>query len=185
MRELVARGQIKPDWRITLYTFGESFNHFTREPRTPASWISVGTFVEEKRGEERFETGFRPLQSEMVDLGGGGVWSFQGRISRSMFWAISIGMALVNTLSGIVLGAIGVLGQVGAVIGLILLVVLGAVSIWIGLAAHVKRWHDRDKSGWMALISLIPILGTVWVLVELGFLSGTKWANRYGDDPTG
>ena len=62
---------------------------------------------------------------------------------------------------------------------------LGAVSIWIGLAAHVKRWHDRDKSGWMALIILIPILGTVWVLVELGFQGGTKWANRYGDDPTG
>ena len=102
-----------------------------------------------------------------------------------MFWAISLGIAFVNTFSGIVLGAVGVLGQIGAVIGLILLVVLGAVSIWIVLAAHVKRWHDRDKSGWMALISLIPILGTVWVLVELGFLGGTKWANRYGDDPTG
>ena len=72
VRELVARGQIKSDWHITLNTFGESFNHFTREPRTPANWISVGTFVEEKRGEERFETGFRPSLSEMVDPPGGG-----------------------------------------------------------------------------------------------------------------
>lgn len=73
VRELVARGQIKSDWHITLNTFGESFNHFTREPRTPANWISVGTFVEEKRGEERFETAFRPPESEMVDVGGGGM----------------------------------------------------------------------------------------------------------------
>ena len=66
VRERVARGQVKSDRHITLNTFGESFNHFTREPRTLATWISVGTFVEEKRWEERFETGFRPLQSEMV-----------------------------------------------------------------------------------------------------------------------
>ena len=42
-----------------------------------------------------------------------------------MFWAISLGIAFVNTFSGIVLGAVGVLGQVGAVIGLILPVVFG------------------------------------------------------------
>ena len=36
-----------------------------------------------------------------------------------------------------------------------------------GLAAVVRRLHDVGKSGWMALIILIPIVGWVWILVLL------------------
>ena len=54
---------------------------------------------------------------------------------------------------------------------------------WILLAACAKRWHDRDKSGWWALMNLIPIVGTIWVLIECGFLSGTPGRNRFGPDP--
>ena len=47
------------------------------------------------------------------------------------------------------------------------------------LAIHAKRWHDRNKSLWWQLISLIPIIGPIWVSIELGFLKGTKGINRY------
>ncbi|TGR16409.1 DUF805 domain-containing protein, partial [Mesorhizobium sp. M8A.F.Ca.ET.197.01.1.1] len=46
-----------------------------------------------------------------------------------------------------------------------------------------KRWHDRNKSGWWTLIGLIPIIGGIWLLIELGILEGTRGANQYGPDP--
>ena len=45
---------------------------------------------------------------------------------------------------------------------------------------HIKRFHDRDKSGWWVLIGLIPIIGAIWLLIELGFLKGTPGPNRFG-----
>jgi uncharacterized membrane protein YhaH (DUF805 family) len=47
----------------------------------------------------------------------------------------------------------------------------------------IKRFHDRDKSGWWLLISLVPLIGPLWLLVELGFLQGSEGANRFGPDP--
>jgi uncharacterized membrane protein YhaH (DUF805 family) len=55
--------------------------------------------------------------------------------------------------------------------------------LWIGLAVNVKRWHDRDKSGWWILINLVPVIGGLWSLIETGFLPGTRGSNRFGPDP--
>ncbi|WP_417430347.1 DUF805 domain-containing protein [Kiloniella sp.] len=44
----------------------------------------------------------------------------------------------------------------------------------------IKRWHDRDKSGWWTLIIFVPIIGSFWVLIECGFLRGTAGPNRFG-----
>ena len=38
--------------------------------------------------------------------------------------------------------------------------------IWISLAVSVKRWHDRDKSGWWILIGLVPLIGSIWQFIE-------------------
>jgi uncharacterized membrane protein YhaH (DUF805 family) len=62
---------------------------------------------------------------------------------------------------------------------LVLLIAL----IWISLALQVKRWHDRDKSGWWGLIQLVPAIGPIWFLIECGFRKGTTGANQYGPDP--
>ncbi len=53
----------------------------------------------------------------------------------------------------------------------------------IGIIVRIKRWHDRDKSGWWVLIALIPCIGGIWTLVECGFLPGTPGENQYGPDP--
>lgn len=59
------------------------------------------------------------------------------------------------------------------------------VFLWPKIAISVKRWHDRNKSGWWVFINLIPIVGPIWALVEQGFLRGTQGPNDYGDDPLG
>jgi uncharacterized membrane protein YhaH (DUF805 family) len=49
---------------------------------------------------------------------------------------------------------------------------------------YIKRFHDRDKTGWWVLIGLIPLIGPLWLLIELGFLKGTDGANRFGPPVT-
>lgn len=107
--------------------------------------------------------------------------SFDGRINRAKLWAgvgvliaISIVASILDALIGLQIGdsGIGILG---------LIVAIG--SIYFALALYAKRWHDRDKSGWWTLIGLVPIIGGIWMLIELGILEGTRGPNRYGPDP--
>ncbi len=55
--------------------------------------------------------------------------------------------------------------------------------LWSILAIQVKRWHDRDKSWFWLFIGFIPIIGGVWLFVELGCLDGTAGDNRFGHSP--
>ena len=56
-----------------------------------------------------------------------------------------------------------------------------ALAVFIpSILVDIKRWHDRDKSGWWMLILLVPIIGAIWFLIELGFLAGTPGPNRFG-----
>ncbi|HEY1394251.1 MAG TPA: DUF805 domain-containing protein [Methylibium sp.] len=107
------------------------------------------------------------------------LFSFQGRIPRKIFWLYGVlGSLLFALFLGLVLGIAGFEDYtIDAIINLLL--------IWPGLAIMVKRWHDRDKSGWWVLINLIPVIGFVWTLVEGGFLRGSNGPNRYGEDLTG
>ncbi|MEE9544269.1 MAG: DUF805 domain-containing protein [Rhodospirillales bacterium] len=62
-------------------------------------------------------------------------------------------------------------------------IVLFFFFFWTSLAVGAKRCHDRGRSGWFQLISLIPLIGSLWLLVELGFLKGKEGENRFGPDP--
>jgi uncharacterized membrane protein YhaH (DUF805 family) len=113
--------------------------------------------------------------------GGAGVrnllWSFRGRITRQLFWIVSIALATLNTVVGVSLAGPGDDFTAPRVITSLLWL---AVGTYIALAAQVKRWHDRGKSGWWVLINLVPFIGGIWALVELGFLKGTEGPNRFG-----
>jgi uncharacterized membrane protein YhaH (DUF805 family) len=50
------------------------------------------------------------------------------------------------------------------------------------LAVAVRRLHDVGKSGWFYLISVIPLIGGIWLLV-LFCTEGDKGDNKYGPDP--
>lgn len=104
------------------------------------------------------------------------VWfSFEGRIGRQTYWlkyflpwlGLNIVAAVIDATTGV--------PAVGLVVGL--------TGLWVGLAAGAKRCHDRDRTGWFQLILLIPIIGWIWLLVELGFLKGSEGENRFGSDP--
>lgn len=106
--------------------------------------------------------------------------SFDGRINRSKFWAGVGVLFAVGILANIIDMLLGL--QVGEGFGVVG-IIFTLAAIYPALALYAKRWHDRDKSGWWTLIILIPIIGPIWLLVELGALEGTRGPNRYGPDP--
>lgn len=105
------------------------------------------------------------------------LFSFDGRIGRRSWWlwgaAVMIGMAMYLTA---VLRIAGVAKDTADLLVNLLL-------LWPALAISVKRWHDRDKPGWWALIAFVPVIGWIWLLVENGLLRGSDGANRFGDVP--
>jgi uncharacterized membrane protein YhaH (DUF805 family) len=117
---------------------------------------------------------------------------FEGRIGRARWWlgqVIVAGYVAFVTFVGSMLGVPGIDPATPAdadhpmtTTGLVF-VVLGLISLWPSLAVAAKRWHDRGKSGWWSLILLVPVLGGLWTLIELGLLRGEPQVNRFGAPP--
>ncbi len=121
--------------------------------------------------------------------------SFEGRTRRQNFW---IGLLILWVVEALVFSVLWMPSFAGSALRgnpFAIARVLDANSflgdliflalLWPYLAIQVKRWHDRDKSGWFVLINLIPIVGFFWTLIECGFLDGTQGPNRYGPSPKG
>lgn len=115
---------------------------------------------------------------EMEDMPLGQIYfSFNGRIGRKTYWLTGFLPILGFTiLFGFIEGATPTYSSFSGVATLAARLLI----LWPCLALTVKRWHDRDKSGWWTLIGLIPIFGLIWALVENGFLAGTAGPNKYG-----
>lgn len=91
-----------------------------------------------------------------------------------------LGVMGATVVTSILDGVLGMSGMIGGVYGpLTLLVALG--TIVPSIACLVRRLHDQDKSGWFALLGLIPLVNIV--LLVFMFLEGTKGDNQYGPDP--
>lgn len=113
------------------------------------------------------------------------LWSFEGRIPRRTYWAaIGIWIAIL-AVGGVIVGVVisNSDSHNEAVFPIFLLTAV-VPYFWSHLAIQVKRWHDRDKSGAMVLINLIPYIGGIWTFIECGCLRGSVGHNRYGYDPT-
>jgi uncharacterized membrane protein YhaH (DUF805 family) len=105
------------------------------------------------------------------------LFSFRGRINRKPYW-----MFMLVVFIGTIIMSFIDMATTGQDTGLASIIFI-LIVLWPSAAMQIKRWHDRDKSGWWVLINIIPIIGFIWALVENGFLSGTEDANRFGDNP--
>jgi uncharacterized membrane protein YhaH (DUF805 family) len=114
----------------------------------------------------------------------GALFGFRGRLSRAGFWETVASILLVDVL--IVLGGLYAADS-GAPAGQALLQAapwaLILLTVWGSLATSVKRLHDRGRTGWLILIALIPVIGWLWLLVDLFLLEGDEGRNRYGRPP--
>jgi len=103
------------------------------------------------------------------------LFSFEGRINRAKYWGFNILIAVILGIVAMI--DMAITGQISAIY-----IIVAVISIWPSLAIAVKRCHDRDRSGWFVLVSLIPLVN-LWYLVEVAFLRGTNGNNRFGPDP--
>lgn len=106
--------------------------------------------------------------------------NFKGRARRKEYWMFTIfniifgGIAMtLDSVFGIAIEGVGY----GPLYGIYVLVLFIP-----GLAVAVRRLHDIGKSGWMLLITLIPLIGVIWLLVLLLTDSNSE-ENLYGENP--
>ncbi len=103
--------------------------------------------------------------------------SVKGRVSRRTFWLYGV-LALLGLglLGHALLGIAGVeQGHIEAIVNLLL--------VWPAVAVSAKRWQDRDRAPWWVLITLVPVVGWLWALIDNGFVKGTPGPNRFGNAP--
>lgn len=104
------------------------------------------------------------------------VFSPRGRIGRVRYIGYSIGLSiLVLLVAGMAAGAAGMVSAGAAV----LVGVLGYVAlVAVQFLLSIQRSHDMNVTGWLSLISLIPLGVFVFWLVP-----GTRGENDYGKPP--
>ena len=99
-----------------------------------------------------------------------------GRAARAEYWWFVLFDILLTAAANIVDAGLGT-NFVSA------LAALAALALLLpGICVGVRRLHDRDRSGWWLLISLVPILG--WIVLLVWYVQpGTPGPNRFGPDP--
>ena len=105
--------------------------------------------------------------------------TWQGRASRSEYWWFQLFLLLVYA-------ALGMIGfALGGIKSASMLFDVAALGLFLpSLAVMVRRLHDTNHSGWWYWIALVPLIGSILLLIW--FCSrGTSGDNDYGFDPLG
>ena len=92
------------------------------------------------------------------------------------WWVFILLITPIEYLASMVLDDTSAAGDWAKLLALIACIFLA----WMELAVGAKRYHDMGKSGWRQALGLIPIIGSIWVFIELGFVRGTPGPNRFG-----
>ena len=99
---------------------------------------------------------------------------FSGRASKKEFWtffgfnlAISVLLLLLSSVARPLI---------------ILYNLYGLLVLVPSIALGVRRLHDIGKSGWWILVSLIPLIGIIWLII-LYLKEGDPEENQYGPPP--
>ncbi len=107
---------------------------------------------------------------------------FSGRARRKEYWMFvlfniifMIIAIILDNILGIAIKGVGY-GPLYGLYGLVLFIPSLAVSI--------RRLHDVGKSGWMILITFIPLIGGIWLLA-LMLTDSNSEENKYGKNPKG
>ena len=107
---------------------------------------------------------------------------FSGRARRKEYWMFVLFNGIISYVLGLIDKFAGFQITIGdASIG-ILSIIYALFILLPSLAVSVRRLHDIDKSGWMILIGLIPIVGSI-ILIVFNCKAGTVGENRFGSDP--
>lgn len=110
--------------------------------------------------------------------------NFKGRARRSEYWFVFLFLFLTN-LAAAAIDLVLMQGDVdrfianggGGIVGLIWIL----ATIVPALSVTVRRIHDIGKSGWWAVLVLVPAVG--FIVVGFALVDSTPGSNAYGDSP--
>lgn len=109
---------------------------------------------------------------------------FTGRSRRSEYWFFVLGNLIIYFvlafLGGLIGGATG--SEAAGAVPMLLLGVFGLAIIIPSIAVAVRRLHDTGRSGWWYLIGIIPLIGSI-VLLVFFVQDSEPGANQWGPNP--
>ena len=119
--------------------------------------------------------------------------AFSGRASRSEYWWVALALGVIGFVLQLLTGILGAAGSTvsangtavpgpGAVVGLILIFAFYLAVLIPSISLLVRRLHDGNFSGWLALLGLIPFVGGLAILV-LALLPSNPAGQRF-DQPS-
>jgi uncharacterized membrane protein YhaH (DUF805 family) len=104
--------------------------------------------------------------------------TFSGRARRSEFWWFYLFMLLVWFAAAFVDAALGAVDG-NTAYGIVMVVAMLALLMPY-LAVGVRRLHDIGRPGWLLLIGLIPVIGSI-VLLIFFVTRGEQSVNKWGE----
>jgi len=128
---------------------------------------------------------------------------FRGRSIRSEFWWVQLFNVIVSMVLMVpIFGSLMKYATAEAAgevvnpadifsIGWIPLILFGLINLIPSIALNIRRFHDRNQTGWLYLlyiaISWIPLVGLIAMIAFIvNFcMAGTNGPNKYGNDPLG
>ena len=105
---------------------------------------------------------------------------FSGRARRREYWTF----ALVNCLIALLLLILGLAFGEDSPASNILVTIFYLIMLVPNLSVSVRRLHDIGKSGWWLFIGLVPLVGSLLLLVW-SFMDSEEGENQYGENPKG
>ncbi len=96
-----------------------------------------------------------------------GYFSAEGRICRKTYWLkYIIPVVTIYVILELMVQAFPIVGLVAFPL------------LYIEFIGSIKRFHDFDWNGWSSIWIFVP-----FVVLIIGFVSGTQGSNRFGEDP--
>jgi uncharacterized membrane protein YhaH (DUF805 family) len=102
---------------------------------------------------------------------------FSGRARRSEYWYWILFYLIVSIITSILDRALfGGSSSRAFITGIV-----GLAFLLPNLAVAVRRLHDTSRSGWWILIGLIPVIGSIVLLIF--YIQDSHGDNQYGPSP--
>jgi uncharacterized membrane protein YhaH (DUF805 family) len=104
---------------------------------------------------------------------------FEGRARRQEYWMFTLIGAMIPVALVLLAAALGASTEntTTAIVGVYYLAILLP-----SLAVAVRRLHDTGRSGWWLFIAVVPLLGSLALLI-FTLQDSEQGANQYGPNP--
>ncbi len=107
------------------------------------------------------------------------IWGIDGRLGRMRYiaWSMVFMFAMLPVMLVCALGF-----KMSPWLGGLLAIAAAIGAIIVGVQISVKRLHDLGWSGWLLLITLIPLVGSIFQIL-IFVMPGSQGSNLYGPPP--